>query len=196
MLSSDQVLVHYSPHAPLVIAADASSYGVGAILCHIFKEGNQSVERPIMFASRTLSQAERSHSQLDREVLGIMFSIKKFNHYILSLKFTGITGRVPLVGIFKPNVPLPEFVPPRRLRWILTLACYDYNIKYKPGNAIAHADFLSRMPLSVSQPSEEVVSAGIHLFEAEDREALSSRDIATATKQDRLLGQVACSVQQ
>jgi len=194
MLSSDQVLVHYSPHAPLVIAADASSYGVGAVLSHIFKEGNQSVERPIMFASRTLSKAERSYSQLDREALAIMFAIKKFNaikkFYILCRKFTVLTDHLPLVSIFKPNAPLPELVPPRRLRWILTLACYDYSITYKPGNAIAHADFLSRMPLSVSQPSEEVVPAGIHLFEAKDLEALSSRDIATATKQDRLLRQV------
>jgi len=69
MPSSDRVLVHYSSHAPLVIAADASSCGVGAVLSHILKEGNQSVERPIMFASRTLSKAERSYSQLDREAL-------------------------------------------------------------------------------------------------------------------------------
>ena len=112
MLSSDQVLAHYSLKAPLVIAADASSYGIGTVLSHEFKEGNSTIQRPIMFASRTLSRAERSYSQLDREALAIMFAIKKFNRYILCRKFSIVTDHQPLVGIFKTNAPMPEHVPP------------------------------------------------------------------------------------
>ena len=143
MLTSEQVLAHYSPTAPLLIAVDASSFGVGAVLSHIMKEGKTNVERPIMFASRTLSKAERSYSQLDREALAIMFAIRKFHRYILCRKFTIVIDHLPLVGIFKPNAPIPDFVPPRRLRWILTVACYDCNIVYKPGKSIPHADYLS-----------------------------------------------------
>jgi len=119
-----------------------------------------------------------------------MFAIRKFHRYILCRKFTTVTDHLPLVGIFKPYAPIPDFVPPRRLRWILTVACYDCNIVYKPGKSIPHADYLSRSPLPIEHPAEELVPAGIHLFEAKDLEALSSRDIASATHQGRILRQV------
>ena len=45
-----------------VLAVDASPYGVGATLMHVFADGSQ---RPIAFASKTLSKAQRNYSQLD-----------------------------------------------------------------------------------------------------------------------------------
>jgi len=74
------------------------------------------------------------------------------------------------------------------------LASYDYDIIYKPGKSIAHADFLS--PLPVNHPPEEIVPAGVHLLEAKDLETLSSRDIAAATQRDRILRQVMSWTQQ
>jgi len=99
------------PKALLIISEDASSCGIGAVLSHKFKEGNSTIQRPIMFASRTLSRAERSYSQLDREALAIMFAIKKFYRYILFRRFSIVTDHQPLVGIFKTNSPIPEHVP-------------------------------------------------------------------------------------
>ncbi|XP_075539783.1 uncharacterized protein LOC142574626 [Dermacentor variabilis] len=39
MLSSPQVLAHYDPDRPLKLACDASQYGVGAVLSHVFEDG-------------------------------------------------------------------------------------------------------------------------------------------------------------
>ena len=50
LLTSDAVLVHYDNKLPIKLACDASSYGVGAVLSHVFKDG----EHPIAFVSRTL----------------------------------------------------------------------------------------------------------------------------------------------
>ena len=43
-LQADSLLVHYDPAKPLVVACDASQYGIGAVLSHVTE--NQE-ERPI-----------------------------------------------------------------------------------------------------------------------------------------------------
>ena len=55
-LVSTDVLVHYNPDLPLKVDCNASSYGVGAVLSHVFPT---CVERPIAYASRTLTQSEK-----------------------------------------------------------------------------------------------------------------------------------------
>ncbi|XP_054272899.1 uncharacterized protein K02A2.6-like [Macrosteles quadrilineatus] len=63
-ITSDNVLVHYDPDLPLVLATDASPVGLGAILSHRYSDGT---ERPISFASRTLTKCEQKYSQIDKE---------------------------------------------------------------------------------------------------------------------------------
>ena len=54
-MASSEVLIHYDPDIPLKLICDASAYGVGAVQSHVFPNG---VERPIAYASRTLTQAK------------------------------------------------------------------------------------------------------------------------------------------
>ena len=65
-LTTSQVLVHYNPALPMKMAADASAYGVGAVISHMLPDGT---ERPIAFASRTLSSSERNYAQIEKEAL-------------------------------------------------------------------------------------------------------------------------------
>ena len=53
-LTSDRILAHYDPDKQLVLACDASPYGVGAVLSH---RESDTREKPIAFASRTLAPA-------------------------------------------------------------------------------------------------------------------------------------------
>lgn len=41
-----QVLTHYDPELPMKIAADATAYGVGAVISHVLPDGS---ERPLAF---------------------------------------------------------------------------------------------------------------------------------------------------
>ena len=56
LITSDMVLTHYDPKRPLRLACDASPVEIGAVLSHIIEDG--TAERPIAFASRTLTKAE------------------------------------------------------------------------------------------------------------------------------------------
>ena len=65
-------------------SCDTSLYGLAAVLSHLMD--NQS-NKPITYASRSLSTVERKYSQLDKEVLAIPFSISKFYHYLYGRHF-------------------------------------------------------------------------------------------------------------
>ena len=74
-LQADSLLTHYDTSKPLILACDASDHGIGAVLSHIV-DGN--LERPVAYISRTLSAAEKHYSQLEKEALAIVFTVKKF----------------------------------------------------------------------------------------------------------------------
>jgi hypothetical protein len=54
-LCTQTLLTRFDPRKQLVMACDASPYGVGAIISHREEDGS---ETPIAYASRTLSNAE------------------------------------------------------------------------------------------------------------------------------------------
>ena len=83
-LTETPLLCLYDKNLPVKLACDASSYGLGAVLSHVFPD---NTDRPIAFASRTLNKSEKHYSQLDKEALSIMFGIKKFHQYLFGRKF-------------------------------------------------------------------------------------------------------------
>ena len=79
LLSSPKLLAHFDDQKPIVLACNASPFGMGAILSHILDDGT---EHPIAYASRSLSPAEKRYSQLDKEALAIVFGACKFHCYL------------------------------------------------------------------------------------------------------------------
>ena len=92
-LVSAEVLCHYNSTLPLGLACDASVVDIGAVIFHTLSDGS---EKPIAYASRTLSKSEGNYSQIEKEALGIIFGLKKFHQYLYSRTFTLVTEYKPL----------------------------------------------------------------------------------------------------
>jgi hypothetical protein len=142
IIASPLVLCHYDPRKKLILATDASPFGIGAVLSHDTPDG----EKPIAFASRTLSQAEQNYSQVDRESLAIYWGVKKFFNYLYGRKFTLITDCKPLKAIFSPSASLPAISATRLLHYALYLQGFSYDIQYRKSTDHANADCMSRLP--------------------------------------------------
>ena len=105
-------------------------------------------ERPIAFASRTLSKAESNYAQIEQEALSIVFGVKY--QYLFRRKFTLLMDHRPLTSIFGPHTGLPSLAASRMQRWALLLSAHQYDIKYKKSDLHGNADGLSRLPLPVA----------------------------------------------
>ncbi|UYV70247.1 K02A2.6-like [Cordylochernes scorpioides] len=138
-LISPEVLIHYDPNKPIGLHTDASDQGLGAVLVHL---DENTKERPISYASRTLQKAETNYSTTEKECLAIIWAIKNFRPYLYGRKFTIYTDHHSLCWMAKMKNPAG-----RLARWSLELQEYDFAIKYKSGKTHLDADGLSRCPI-------------------------------------------------
>ena len=99
-------------------------------------------ELPIAFTSRTLASAEKRYSQLEKEALAIIFTVRKFHDYIYGCHFTLYSDHKPLQYLLNESKPLPTMASSRIQHWAITLSAYSYTIKHKPEKQLSHADAL------------------------------------------------------
>ena len=57
-------------------------------------------EKPIAYASRTLTKAEKNYSQLKKEGLAVVFGVKKFHVYLWGRLFLIESDHKPLSSLF------------------------------------------------------------------------------------------------
>lgn len=121
---------------PFIVDTDASDIAVGAVLGQLDDNGN---ERPVFFASRKLSPAEKKWPVRDKEALAILFACQSFRHHILGTHFTVRSDHHSLQWLMEAQTG-------RIARWATMLAEYEpFDIKYRRGESNKVADALSRV---------------------------------------------------
>ncbi|XP_062605742.1 uncharacterized protein K02A2.6-like [Saccostrea cucullata] len=191
LITSDEVLTHYDPNLPLCLATDASPYGLGAVLSHIMPNGE---ERPIAYASRSLSTYEKNYSQIEKEALGIIWGVKRFNTYVYGRSFRLITDHEPLISIFGPKKGIANTTAARLQRYALFLAGYNYDIIYRNTKKHGNADSLSRLPVTCEgsrlvDKEEEAEVEMLHVSQLEHL-PIKPEAIQRETRRDYLLSKV------
>ncbi|XP_037931378.1 uncharacterized protein K02A2.6-like [Teleopsis dalmanni] len=173
-MCSNMVLIPFDPTLPIIVATDASPTGIAGVLSHNINGS----ERPIAFASRSVTKSESNYSQIDREALAIVFTV---DHFFI---------------IFRNDAKLPSITQSRLLRYAEFLQGFDYEIIFKKGIENSNVDCLSRATANNSRKStdksiNEDVSQICYttIFEISN-EQLDSKILAFETGKDEKLSKL------
>ena len=146
LITEAPTLSYYNQKAKTRLITDASPVGLGAILEQEQSDGSY---RPVMYASRSLTEVERRYAQFEKEALGIVWAVEHFHLYLLGVHFEIRTDHKPLVHAYGPNGN-----PPARVqRFALRLQPYSFDLKHVDGKSNV-ADYLSRFPLHLESKEE------------------------------------------
>ena len=154
ILTSDPVLPMFDPKKPTTIQADVFSTGIGACLLQD--------SRPIAYASRYLADTESRYSQIEKELLAIVFAVINFHYYINGRDVVTESGHKPLEAIIKK--PIHSATPGMQLTLLRPLR-YNLQVQYVPGSHMYIADAQSRAHVT-GEPDESKLMLTIEFTES------------------------------
>ena len=132
-LTTSPVLALYNSRIPTKVSADASSYGLGAVLL----QKHTDRWRPVAFASRSMSEVEQRYAQIEKEALACTWATEKFADYLIGMNFTVETDHKPLIPLL--STKQLNSLPPRVLRSRLRMDRFDFNITHVPGKHLMYS---------------------------------------------------------
>jgi hypothetical protein len=141
-LENEKVLFIFDPKKPTQIDTDASGTGLGAVL--------MQNDRPVAYAARSLTPAEQNYSTIEKELLAVVFALRRFHFYTARRPVEVRTDHQPLLGAAR-NVLLRD--NPRLDRLFDQIIGYTLSWTYVPGKNNQLPDFLSRLPPVASLPN-------------------------------------------
>lgn len=147
-LTDQSVLAFPDFTKPFAMHTDASDVGLGAVLTQW--DDKHQAPRPIAYASRTLSKAERNYSAIERECLALVWAMRKFHPYVHGTHVTIYSDHNPLQALMSKRDPHH-----RLARWQMDLQGYNFKVVYRRGADNRDADALSRAPIRVSEAEME-----------------------------------------
>ena len=79
-ISKNVTLPYFNPKSETTLQTNASKKGLGVVILQNSK--------PVMFASRALTGAEKNYQNLERECLATIWGMEKFHYFLYGKKFT------------------------------------------------------------------------------------------------------------
>lgn len=136
-LSTAPTLTLFQENSPIELYTDASSIGYGAVLTQII----DNRQHPVAYMSQRTTDAESRYHSYELETLAVVRAVKHFRHYLYGRKFKVITD----CNALKASKHKKDLLP-RIHRWWAFLQNYDFEVEYRKGERLQHADFFSRNP--------------------------------------------------
>ncbi|MBW0570469.1 hypothetical protein O181_110184 [Austropuccinia psidii MF-1] len=145
------ILSHFDPSLPTIVETDASDYVLGAVLSQISDSGKP----PIAFVSCKPLPAELNHEIHDKELLGIVWALKCWRAFLLSLSssFEVLTNHSSLQYFMSSKI-----LTCRQTRWAKFLSEFHFSITYRPGRLATLPDALSCWDSVYPEKGEDFIS--------------------------------------
>jgi len=121
-----------------MLRTDASNTGLSGVLLQKDTNGEW---RPIQWASKKLTPAEKKYGITEKEMFAVFWAIKKFEYELRGRKFRLVTDHKALAEIRKKG----HFNSNRVNRWINLIQEFDFDVEYNKGMDLAVPDALSRI---------------------------------------------------
>jgi len=137
ILLSAKVLAMPRKEGVFILDTDASQMAVGGQLSQM----QEGVCRPIAYASKALTPAQRKYCTTRKELLALITFTRQFRHYLHGRRFLVRTDHNSLAWLMRF-----KNVEGQLARWLEELAQYDVQILHRKGRMHANADALSRIP--------------------------------------------------
>jgi hypothetical protein len=116
---------------PFHIYTDASDYQLGGVI--------MQGEKPLAFYTRKLNNAQRNYTTGEQELLGIVETLKNFEHILLGQKIIVHTDHL--------NLLYSKMATQRHIRWRLLLEEFGPQVVHVKGETNVVADALSRLDM-------------------------------------------------
>ena len=116
---------------------DAANSGLGVVL----SQEQDGQERVLAYASRSLSLSERNYSITRKELLAVIFGLKRFRPYLIARKFVIRTDHSALQWLRKTPEPVAQSA-----RWLAIMEEFSFTVQHRLGSRHRNADALSRRP--------------------------------------------------
>ena len=134
-LTETPVLSLFDPNLETIVAADASSFGLRAVL----KQRQQTGDlKPVAYISRAMTPTERRYAQIEKEALAFTWACERLSDYLTGLRFHIETDHKPLVPLF--STKNLEELPLRVQRFRLRMMRYSFTITHVPGKELVIGD--------------------------------------------------------
>ena len=121
---------------PLIVSCDSSIYGIGACLFQHYNGKNHFIE----LASRSLTSTQQNYGSTKREVLALVFALKRFHSYLAGVHFFLMTDHKPLLAL-QTQSKLSRVLED----WIDEINHYSFTLIHCPGILLQVPDDLSRL---------------------------------------------------
>ena len=169
---------------PFILTTDASGFAIGGIL----SQDKTGKDKPIAYASRSLSDTEKKYDTYEKETLAIIFCVTHFRPYLYGRKFTLVTDHKPLDWFRNSKDPCS-----RVSRW--QLAGYDFDVVYKAGKMNVNAYTLSRNPIDYNKGKSKHLQIDDNYTFMTSHEKVFAKKTFTINKQENSKNEIKPSKQ-
>ena len=149
-----------------------SKKGLGAVMLQedsiVRNESKSEIPtnlRPISYASKPLSTTESNYSNIEHELLGLLFAVTHFKHFTCGRLVQIITDHKPLVSLFRKSLVNSS---PRLTRMLVQLLDFTLDVTYQPGAQMHLSDAISRLSTHDKNEGKAIANLDVSIHAIEE----------------------------